>query len=55
MSTRVPGFQYFFQFILHQFDLATLATSSIRVNGHYSRSFIIENLKGANAPLSMFI
>ena len=31
MSTHVPGFLIFFQFFLHHFVLAKLATTSIRV------------------------
>ena len=32
MSTNMPGFQSFFQVVLHHFVLAKLATSSLRVN-----------------------
>ena len=31
MSIHMPGFQSFFQFFLHNYALAKLATSSIRV------------------------
>ena len=41
MSTHVPGFSNFLSF-LHHFELAKLATSSIRVK-FYVNSYIYEN------------